>query len=630
MKKLCWFLVGILVLGCMPVLGEEAPVVDTYTAVFGTKQGVDNWYYCEFGKTDVTELAWDSANSRWKGLGTYPLMGRQDMSPANTSDVGFKFVAPTKGMVRLRGTVSHPYESNGKGNGVVAIICKGNKELWSSSVKYGSDASYDITTSVRQGDELYFKVNAYKNSNPYDWTVWWPTVEYLGIEYVPEAEEYTYFEKSGDTLTQLEYNSDKDGYPASDGIGFINSRNVMPGEDYSLVRRYDVKEYGRYRVTGTLLTDDTRSSGNVIAVLKNGEKVWEQLFLPGEEGKIDVGMMAIEGDTIDVEVKINEFEGYNNATWSYDVNKYLGTLFCNASTSQGYNCIKDKEFTLGSLVGTVQGIGGVSYYTLKDDVKYEMKYNASTKRWESPVAGDGGYISQEIAYPGTRSASIVEVILSENGVLKIDGDLKISDSGDGVLSKIYLNGNVIWSSRVGGERSNRWDEPFDVCYFLNTVNVMANVKAGDKLEFTFAKWRKAVNDNVSINNVTLSYVNGETLSKTTKWKLKNSTVVDTERKSVYVNGVEQEADVRLESGTTYIAADDIEKVFGKGTTSDKTPVVIDGTNYLPLRAIAEDNGKNVTWAADRVVLIYSGIPVLFGYPELSEIDVTLKNGGELF
>ena len=340
--------------------------------------------------------------------------------------------------------------------------------------------------------------------------------------------------------------------------------------------------------------------------------------------------MADAGDTIDVEVRMNEFEGYNKATWSYDVTKYLGTLFCNASTSQGYNYIKDEEFTLGSLVGTVQGSGGVSYYTLKDDVKNEMKYNTSTGRWESPVAGDGGYVSKDVAYPGTRSASIIEVIVPENGILKIAGDLKISDSGDGVLSKIYLNGDVIWSSRVGGERSNRWDEPFDVSYFLNTANVTADVKAGDKLEFSFSKWRKAVNDNVSINNITLSYIRGELLSKTTKWKLKNSTVVDTKEKCVYINGVGAALDVIVENGTTYISASDTSKVFGSNVSSEMTPTVINGTKYLSLRALAEENGLNVVWAADRLVLMHSGIPVLFGYPELSEVKITLEKGGELF
>lgn len=627
MKKLSWLLIGILILGCIPVLGEEAPVVSTYTSEWNVEQGVDNWYFCEFGKDDATELLWDSANSRWKGSGSYPIFKREDMTPANTSDVGLKFVAPTKGMVRLRGTVELPYESNANGNGVTASICKGKKELWTAPVT--SSATYDFVTSVRQGDELYFKVNC-NRSNSYDWTRWWPSVEYLGIEYVPETEEYTYFQKSGDVLTQLEYDMEQDGYLASDKIAFINSGSVMPSDSYSLVRRYEVKEYGRYRVSGTLFTEDMRGSGNIVAVSKNGEVVWEQFFPAGEQGKLDVRMMAVEGDTIDVEVKKNGFAGYNNSVWSCDVNKYLGTLFCNASTSQGYNYIKNNEFTLGSLVGSSQGSNGVSCYTLKNDVKREMTYNASAKRWESPIPDDGGYISSEIAYPGTGSESIIEVIISQDGLLHIDGDLKISDTGDGVLSKIYLNGEVIWSSRVGGERANRWDEPYDVCYFLNTVNVAANVKTGDKLEFSFGKWRKAVNDSVSINNINLSYVSGDVLSKTTKWKLKGSIVTDTVEKCVYIDGVKEAADIRVESGTTYIAESDIDKIFGSGAANGRTPIVIDGTNYLPLRGLAEDNGQNVVWAADRMVLIHDGIAVLFGYPELSEIDVTLERGGELF
>lgn len=49
----------------------------------------------------------------------------------------------------------------------------------------------------------------------------------------------------------------------------------------------------------------------------------------------------------------------------------------------------------------------------------------------------------------------------------------------------------------------------------------------------------------------------------------------------------------------------------------------------PCEIRRKKNDKSVVWTADRLVLIYSGIPVFFGYSELSEIDVALK-GGVLF
>ena len=88
------------------------------------------------------------------------------------------------------------------------------------------------------------------------------------------------------------------------------------------------------------------------------------------------------------------------------------------------------------------------------------------------------------------------------------------------MTKIYLNGRILWSNRVGSEQSLRWDDKYDEVYFLNNINAMAKVKSGDTLTFVFNKWRDDWNDNVDITDVKLMYVEGDVLSETTKWKLK--------------------------------------------------------------------------------------------------------------
>lgn len=406
----------------------------------------------------------------------------------------------------------------------------------------------------------------------------------------------------------------------------------MPTEAYSLVRRFTITEDGRYRVIGTVLSDNVNSSGIVVCVYKNGTKVWSQMFPEREEGTLDVRMLTKKDDIIDVEYKINEYEGFNRASISCDVKKFVGTLFCNADTSVGDTYGVDEVYTLSSFIGTTQG-NGAKYYSRQYDTDHLLTYNSSTKMWEDKWEGhafdDKGYISATKVKPGHIADICVDVTLPKTGTLKLGGNLPVSSAGDGLLSKIYLNGELLWSSRVGGERSTRYDEPFDVSYFINEINAVANVKAGDKLTFSFNRWRLNSNDDTSIEDITLSYVRGSVISKTTKWKLKNSIVADTKASCIYIDGKKQSVGIKLLDGTTYIDAEAASELFGSNAENFETKS-IDGKAYTPLRAAAENADMAVLWTSDRLVLIHSGIPVLYGWPEFSEIETTLSKGGNLF
>ena len=627
MKRICWFMIALLVLGCMPVFGDEVPVTVSYATGFSSEQGKDNWYYCYFSGDEVGEMQWNGTHYVSNSGTVLPNIKSSDLSPGTSMGSGYKFIAPERGMVRLAGTVTQAYEGSAAGNGIVAHILKGKKELWSATVTYGKPQSYDLTISVKEGEELYFYGDANGKTNS-DWFWWRPTVDYLGIDYVAEAEDSLYFQKKGDEMAKLEFNEATESYHASDGIAFINSEKFMTSNEYSLVKRYIVERNTRYRVSGTIKPLDDRNGGTILTIKKNGEKIWEQLFPDEKQGDFDVRMRANTGDNIDVELSTAEYTGYNCAEWNCSIAPFPGVAPCAASTSVNHSYTVLREFSLGSLTGKTTE-NGVKFYSQRFSRKIPMTYDSVNQKWVSGVEGDPGYFTSKAAFPGKHYDSVMEYTVTEDGILKIDGNLAPDGASDGVVSKIYLNDEVIWSSRVGGERPVRWDEPYDVSYFAYNINTVARVKAGDTLKFSFNQWRLVKSDKVDLSNVMLRYISGDVVSETTKWKLDRSIVVDTLQKTVRRNGVTESADVFVDNGTTYISAADAERVFGANAVPSTQKKSVDGIDYIPVRGAAEKVGKSVVWASDRLVLIHNGIPVLFTWAELSEIDVVLE-GGALF
>ena len=84
-------------------------------------------------------------------------------------------------------------------------------------------------------------------------------------------------------------------------------------------------------------------------------------------------------------------------------------------------------------------------------------------------------------------------------------------------------------------------------------------------------------------------------------------------------------DVLVKNNTTYATTDTL-KLFGASKVGN-VAFVSNDKEYYPLRAVVENSGNNVTWAADRYVIVYDGIPVRFGWQELSEIAISVKRGG---
>ena len=630
MKKICLFLIAVMLLGQISVFADsDAPVVMTYTAAFSKEQGKNNWYFYEYGKTDE-ELGWDTASSRWKSKNkAYPLYSDGEMTPENTNAVGFRFVAPEKGMVRLRGSVTMPYADSSKGNGVKVSIVKGSTELWKSTIKYGAGTTYDLEASLRAGESLDFKIDANGN-NGYDWTRWYPTVEYLGIAFLDDNADKHYQRKNGEK-TEIPYNTAKEAFVADDGLAFMDDFNVMPTDEYSVIRSVEIKEDGRYRVLCKLKADDIRSNGVVVKIYKNEKMFWQQLCTDEGTSIVDVRAMCAVGDIIEVEVCVNEFGGYSNFEWSCEVEKYVGTLENISSTSVGANYHYTEKYTLGSLIGATQGSNGIRTYSIRKDVWHPMSYNASKSRWDSTVKIKGvtnvlGYVSQKAVHPGRDMDSVIEWTVPKSGTIKLSGNVYAPTSKDGVVVDIYKNNKLVWSNRVGGTRLVSWDEPFDVAYVQQEINAITNVNVGDKIVYIFDQWRNSSNDDVDISDFEIGYIEGDVLSDTTKWKIKNSVLVDTKTNQAMVNGEKVAVDTIFINGATYMDKNSASAIFS-GITAET--VMYNGKEYVSLRKVSDSMEKNILWAAGRLVIIHDGLPPFFGFAELGEIGASLE-GGDLF
>lgn len=631
MKKLICILLTVLLFGQIYAIADTSAIA-TYTAKFSEQQGVDCFYFCESTSGQVKELVYNIESNgvkRWiSESGEYPMFYQNYATPGASSDFEMMFVSPMRGTVRLQGTVERApgYIGNSAfGDGVKLSILKNNRVIWSGSIASNqASESYDVSASVTVGDKLHFVVNCGQH-NYFDATCWYPTVEYISTDYERDEYDPIYYQKKADELKEIPFSETANGYLADDNIAFVSDQEVMPSDNYSIVKRYKISETGRYRVYAPVTSNSTTGFGNVIRVLRNNEECWKQLLVAGTTSTLDVGIFAEKGDYVDVEVGVNGSAGFNKCKWTCDVSKYIGKLFKSCDTSVGDSYTVEKEYTLSSFIKDTDNVGIYSEkYT-----KVPMVYNSTSKRWESGVSGEKDYVSETTAGPGITTDAIIDIKLPKTGILKLDGDLKIDSASDGVLTKIYLNDKLLWSNRVGSEQSLRWDDKFDEVYFLNKVNVMAYVQSGDTLTVRFNKWRSDGNDNVDISDIKLKYVTGNVLSETTKWKLKNSTVIDTENGSVYNNGINNgKIEVSINDGTTYIQKTDLSKVFGdKAADIEK---LYPSDDVVPLRAAAEKIGKSLFWSADRIITLYDGISVFYGYPEDGEIRTQLKMGGELF
>ena len=322
-------------------------------------------------------------------------------------------------------------------------------------------------------------------------------------------------------------------YIADDAIARISQEVVMPTEEYSLVKRYIFPSEGRYRIHGMVSSNDKNGGGNIIKFYKNGKELLkEQLCLSGEDTQIDLRLLCNKNEYIDIEASVADYEGFNYSTWDLKIENIGGTVRDLENTTTGgytYNVTTSKKLSEYITEATTLGTG---LYTEVYGVRYPMTYDSATRRWQETaqdktgitkipkasretlvnriVLEDAGYVSADRISstknwtPG--SMTIVDVPIDQTGCLLIDGNFVQTSEKDAELVKVYLNNECIWSNRIGGEESIKFDEPYDTKYFIDNIHTFVNVEEGDVVSFRVGKWRVTTNKAVDISNVNLSYV----------------------------------------------------------------------------------------------------------------------------
>ena len=645
MKKILLFFLVIQLIVTSNVFAQDTQTdefsINIGSPFFSQEQGDNGWYLCQYNSGIVSELIWSDEALGWTSGGDKPVrVSRDELVPGLNEDLDFKFVVNRDGYYALSWDIEWSFGAASGRDGMTLSVLHNNAVLWEKNLAITKPSEFYMKVMLKAGDELHFRANC-NESRGYDSFRGYPMVELVG----------EFYQKNESGISELSKDRCNKAYIADDLLARISENIVMPTEEYAVVRRYIFPDSGRYRIYGKISSDDKHGSGNVIRFYKNGEIVREQLCLSGEDTLIDLRMLCDKRDILDIEVEVAEYEGFNFSTWDLQIESIPGTVRdCENTTTAGYSYSVTESKTLSEYISNAEQMG-TKLYTKIQSIRYPMKYEANTGRWEETsldksgvtkipkkpretmedymnrtIIADAGYVTPS-AVCATRnwtpnSWTIIDVPITKSGKMLIDGNFKLTQEADAEIAKVYLNDELVWSNRIGGEASIRFDEPYDTKYFIDNIHTILNVSAGDVLSFRFNLWRKqTATETIDISNVKLNYIEGNILSKTTKWKLNNAIVVDTQNGNVYVDGKYKSNAAYMENGTTYISAGLANELFGYNG----------GVDGVALRTIAEENGRTVVWAANRFAIVHKGISGMFTWNDLSEIKTQSElNGGALY
>lgn len=142
---------------------------------FSAEQGKNDWKYLAWDGSTYREMRYDSAHRRWQGFREYCQISSSYMHPDVGCQPSRTWISPVDAVVTLSGVVRD--EATGGGNGVTAMIFKGDEELWKAVIANGDkqEYSYNLEVDVKPGDDIHFKVDA-RGDSGWDTTYFNPKI----------------------------------------------------------------------------------------------------------------------------------------------------------------------------------------------------------------------------------------------------------------------------------------------------------------------------------------------------------------------------------------------------------------------------------------------------------------------
>lgn len=353
MRKMCFALALILLLGSISVFAADSyTVTEKYTAKFEREQGINSWYFSCFPDGKREDLVYYPESTRWKRESgeAQPLIKSDLTLPGNTIDSGFVFQAPKGGTVRLKGSVKLSSAS------VELTISKnGTKTLWNEvkSAAKGTDVyvDYEVLTTIKQGDEIWFRVGA-DGANTNDFTTWWPSVEYTSLNYVPISNsrldtEYSFEDDFSskdaweikfrdETLySDMIWDGRENAYVAATATGFkawVSGDVLRPTRSANCAVVWTAPYSGAVSVKTSDAVSAIDDSVVLAKIVKNADEknmteIWKQVISSDEDGIYDVKVPVSKGDRLFFEAEYESGSVSGGIVWNPELSYVQSGIF---------------------------------------------------------------------------------------------------------------------------------------------------------------------------------------------------------------------------------------------------------------------------------------------------------------
>jgi PKD repeat protein len=302
------------------------------SADFSSTQGFRNWFYLYGAGTPMT---FDSAANWWRGNEAFLLLWGDGGHPGNAGDAIRRWVAPQAGSIRITGNAIDLDAACGAG--VTLYIKKNAFVLWQQTLTNGSSATFDLTTTVLQGDGVDFGINRGPDGVwNCDTTAFDPTIVFTpGAPPPPPPPppgSTTYQASTDFSTTQgfrnrfylygagtpMTFDSAANRWRGNEAIHHLWDSGGHPGNAPDAIRRWVAPQAGSIHITGNAIDLDATCGGGVaLYIRKNGLVLWQQTLTNGSSATVDLTTTVLQGEGIDFGINRGA-GGWNCDTTAFD------------------------------------------------------------------------------------------------------------------------------------------------------------------------------------------------------------------------------------------------------------------------------------------------------------------------